>query len=413
MEAKYKWLNSLLTNNKNEFSQFPEIKWLNPYLTDDYLNQRAVLLKGLNRSPLFKETKPYYNHISKGCQICGSGKWSCLFITNKCNANCFYCPVPQKNDELPSTQGLEFDNPADYADYINYFGFKGVSFSGGEPLLYFDRTLEFLKTLRQKCSPDLYVWMYTNGILANKSKMQVLAEESLNEIRFDIGATGFSLDKVRIAKGIIPVITIEIPSVPEEKDNIISLIPRMIEAGVTNLNLHHMRLTKHNVSKLIKREYHIISEERPLVVESEIAALEIIKAAQAAGLDIGINYCSFHYKNRFQKAGYRSVVAQKIVPDSLITENGYIREYDKNSIVYKSIKLFKKAPDSFDETSIEIEGISYSYKILNLLIENNLSVADKKMIDELLKNEPETPPVDSLLFKIWQYEYIERGLREF
>lgn len=413
MEAKYKWLNSLLTNNKVEFSQFPDIKWINSSLADDYQNQRVALLKDLKSSPLFKKTKPFHQHISKGCQICGSGKWSCLFITNKCNASCFYCPVPQKNDELPSTQGLDFDNAIDYADYINHFQFEGVSFSGGEPLLYFERTLEYLKTLRQKCNPNLYIWIYTNGILADITKLQELAAEKLNEIRFDIGATGFNLDKVKLAKGIIPFITIEIPSIPEEKDRIIAMIPHMIEAGVTNLNLHHLRLTQHNAEKLIKRKYNIISAERPLVAESEIAALEIIYVAQKAGLNIGINYCSFHYKNRFQKAGYRKIVAQKIFPDSVITENGYIREYDGNSIVYKSIKLLKKSSDSIDEINIEIEGTNYSYKIIKLLSEQNLSVEDKKLVDELLTHEPKTPPADLLLFQIWQYEYIESGLRDF
>lgn len=413
MEAKYKWMNSLLTNNKNEFREYPEIKWLNPYLVDDYNDQRTRHLEKLIAPSLFKGTKPYLNHISKGCQICGSGKWSCLFITNKCNANCFYCPAPQKYDELPSTQGLDFNNPYDYAQYINYFGFKGVSFSGGEPLLYFDRTLEYLKVLRQKCNSNLYIWMYTNGILADKSKLLALANENLNEIRFDIGATGFNLDKVKMAKGIIPVITIEIPSIPEEKEKIIAMLPQMIEVGVTNLNLHHLRLTQHNVSKLIIRNYIIISAERPLVLESEMAALEIINEAQKLDLEIGINYCSFHYKNRFQKVGYRRMLIKKILPDADITENGYIREYKGDSIAYKSIKLYSKISDTPINMTIDINGTSYAYKVLTSFTENNLAVACQKQTDELIVNEPESPPIDLLLFKIWQFEYIESDLREY
>ncbi len=41
----------------------------------------------------------------------------------------------------------------------------------------------------------------------------------------------------------------------------------------------------------------------------------------------------------------------------------------------------------------------------------NLAIEDKKRIDELLENEPDIPPADDLLFKIWQLEYIEKGLR--
>ncbi len=109
-----------------------------------------------------------------------------------------------------------------------------------------------------------------------------------------------------------------------------------------NLNLHHLRLTKHNRLQTGKNvEYTIISEERPLVMESELAALEIISKAKELGLNIGINYCSFHFKNRFQKAGYRNVVAKKVFPDSSVTENGYIREYRGSSICYYTVKLFR------------------------------------------------------------------------
>lgn len=76
------------------------------------------------------------------------------------------------------------------------------------------------------------------------------------------------------------------------------MLPHMTESGVTNLNLDHLRLTKHNAAKLIKKGYDILNAKRPLVAESEIAALVTIKEAQKAGLNIGVNYCSFHYKNR-------------------------------------------------------------------------------------------------------------------
>ena len=413
MEAKYLWMNSLVTKTKNEFSQYPELQWLNPHMAKDSEDYRTRLLQTFKNVPLFKDTKPYLNHISKGCQICGSGKWSCLFITNKCNANCFYCPAPQKNDELPSTQGIDFDNPYDYANYINHFGFEGVSFSGGEPLLYFDRTLEYLKVLRQKCNPNLYIWMYTNGLLGDESKLRALAKENLNEIRFDIGATEYNLNKVKIAKGIIPVITIEIPCVPEEKDRIIQMLPKMVEAGVSNLNLHHLRLTHHNVNKLIERNYHILCDERPLVVESELAALEIIYEAQKCGLETGINYCSFHFKNRFQKAGYRRIISRKIFPDAIITENGYIREYSGDAITYKTIRLFRLQPGTTGDITININGANYLCQLLTIFTENKLTAEQQLQINTIMENEPTEPPSDLLLFKIWQLEYIERSLREY
>ena len=202
MEPYFIYLNNLANRNRNQFEQYPALQWMNSSRAIKAQKKKNNLLS--NTSRLFKDTKPYHNQLSEGCRLCGAGTWSCLFITNKCNAQCFYCPSAQINDEIPATQSLTFSSPESYAEYINYFGFKGVSFSGGEPLLFFDRTLEYLRAIRKHCQPDIYIWMYTNGILATKEKFLQLAEAGLNEVRFDIGATGYRLDKIKLAKGIVP-----------------------------------------------------------------------------------------------------------------------------------------------------------------------------------------------------------------
>lgn len=390
------------------------INWVNPYKSANFQEQRDNLLKKAENSLLFKGTKPYHKQLSEGCRICGSGEWSCLFITNKCNAGCFYCPTPQLNDELPSTQGLDFEKPEEYAEYIKHFNFKGASISGGEPLLFFERTLDYLKQVRKHCPEDVYTWLYTNGILTHAEKLHQLAATGLNEIRFDIGATKLSLENVKKAKGIIPNITIEIPAIPEEKDELIKLLPQMIKAGVTNLNLHQLRLTPHNVRHLVKRDYTIINAEKPIVLESELAALEILNYARQNSLDIGINYCSFFFKNRFQKAGYRKQLAKVLAPSgAVITENGYIREFTGDSISYKTIKLYTENHDFLNLKELQLSGKTYYCSEETVFKAEDLSKNDSETINLLLEIEPNEIPSEDLLFKIWQLEYIERGLREY
>jgi pyruvate formate-lyase activating enzyme-like uncharacterized protein len=412
METFYSWLNSLLNKNKLEFAQWPDIRWSNPYIAHDYQYARDQLLSKIGDSVLYKATKPYHKQISPGCKICAAGKWSCLFITNKCNASCFYCPAPQKKDELPSTQGLDFNNAREYAEYIHYFGFEGVSFSGGEPLLYFDRTMNYLKQVRQ-INNNAHIWMYTNGILADIDKLQNLATAGLNEIRFDIGATGFDLTQLKHAKGLIPHITVEIPAIPEEKNRLIKLLPQMQKAGVTNLNLHQLRLTTHNARHLLKRDYTIVNAERPLVLESELAALEIIQAAHEMDLDMGINYCSFHFKNRFQKAGFRNQIARTIYPGATITPNGYIREFSGDSIRYKMVRLLGSNNDHQKMQALKIHNSTLYYLDIQAFQKDKLPADERLAIQNLLDKEPVTIPNDPLLFKIWQMEYIEHGLRDY
>ena len=118
---------------------------------------RAELLSDINRFSQtqwhFSETKLAVRDLSPGCRFCGKGEWSCLFINNLCNAACFYCPAPQKDLAQPATGRLEFAEPEAYADYLETFGINAVSFSGGEPLISFDRVMSFLTTPQRKNQP--------------------------------------------------------------------------------------------------------------------------------------------------------------------------------------------------------------------------------------------------------------------
>ncbi|MCG6190445.1 radical SAM protein [Maribellus maritimus] len=412
MEAFDAYLNGLVNKNKDTFSAYPDLKWASYYNIAEAREKREELMNKLEENWIFKDTKPYHKQISKGCMTCGLGSWSCLFITGKCNASCFYCPASQLADETPSTQGLNFETPESYAEYVNFFKFKGVSFSGGEPLLFLDRTLQYLKQVRKKCDPNIYTWMYTNGILAEEQKFRKLASAGLNEVRLDIGATGFKLDKIRFAKGIIPNITIEIPAIPEEKEKLKQLLPEMIKAGVTNLNLHQLRLTKHNAPKLSKRNYTYVHAEHPIVLESELTALEILNYARGKSLDIGINYCSFHFKNRFQKAGFRKQITNALAgPDEIITEKGFIRNFESNSIGYKAMVVSEHKSNE-NNREIQLKHKNYFVRVENSLSKTQLSDIQKTEVEKLVKTEPQKIPEDQLLFQIWQMEYIEKGLRD-
>ena len=414
MESFINYQNSLVNKNKTEFAAYPNIKWLNHYQAEKAQKKRNQLTEKLANNWLFNETKPFYRQISKGCSLCGQGTWSCLFITGKCNAKCFYCPTSQESDGIPTSQNLHFETPESYAEYINYFKFKGVSFSGGEPLLFFDRTLQYLEQIRKDCSPDIYIWMYTNGILADEEKFRKLAAAGLNEVRFDIGATNFSLKNIAFARGIIPNITIEIPAVPEEKEKLKQLLPEMIKAGVTNLNLHQLRLTKYNAPKLLKHNYTFIHAEQPVVLESELAALEILDFARENKFVIGINYCSFFFKNRFQKAGFRNQIAKALAaPGEIITEKGFIREYTENKIEYKAMVIFDKEPPQLNATELALKHKSYQVKSETALKPVVIDGELKNCIDEFLPKKTNEFPNDEILFKIWQMEKIETGLREY
>jgi pyruvate formate-lyase activating enzyme-like uncharacterized protein len=410
MNAYFNYLNELMNKHKVTYSAYPELQWLNPYEAAIYQDKRDELLASFNDSALFKGTKPFYKGLSQGCQRCGEGLWSCLFIASKCNANCFYCPTAQNSSAMPESQGLTFETAEAYAEYVQHFKFKGVGFSGGEPLLEADKVIAYTKQLRRSCDSDLYIWMYTNGILASEEIFSQLGEAGINEVRFDIGATHFKLDAIAKARDHIQNLTIEIPAVPEETELLKKLLPKMVDAGVTNLNLHQMRLTPYNVKKLIKHNYTYVAAEQPIVLESELAALEIMNYAKENNLSIGINYCSFFFKSRFQKAGFRKMMAQILGPkEALITENGYIRNKLTNALIYEGISLGNQGDLMGVFSSLNLQHKSYDYQNIDALRLNLTEQSDEKL--SLI--EPGKFPEDPSEFNIWRHEYIENGLREY
>jgi pyruvate formate-lyase activating enzyme-like uncharacterized protein len=319
----------LLTKNQEEYQvKYNYLKFPSPEEAATAMQERQAILSVIESRVKwgFHKSKVDVSKLSKGCQLCGEGQWSCLFINNLCNGKCFYCPTQQSDMGQPETNTLLFDDPQTYVDYIREFGFKGVSISGGEPLISFEKSLSFVAAVKNAFADEVYVWMYTNGILLTPEKVEALKSAGLNEIRFDIGATDYKTDQLKLAVGRIPVVTVEIPAVPHEEELLKQKIRELKDLGVNHLNFHQMRLTPYNFNKLIEHDYTYSHGEKVTVMDSELTALRLIRFSLDEGIDLPINYCSFVYKNRHQKSANRQKHAS-IVKYSWeeITGNGFIR----------------------------------------------------------------------------------------
>ena len=414
------------------------VNWLNPYQAETFEDERRALIARAGQALKwdFQGTKPWVNSLSPGCRLCGEGHWSCLFITGLCNARCFYCPASQEKDEIPQTQRLLFADPEAYARYINWFAFKGVSFSGGEPLLVYDRTIRSIETIRRLCAKDIYIWMYTNGILGSEEKFRTLGAAGLDELRFDLGATNYQLRVLRGAAACIRNITVEIPAIPEELPRLKELLPRLCDLGVTNLNLHQLRLTAHNAEKLLPRGYTYLHGEAPTVVESELAAFELMAFVVEQNLPLGVNYCNFQFKNRFQKAGFRRKMATRLAEtNEEITANGFLRRIVVGTTSMAStmaLGTLAAMTDLPEQIVLHYKGrvlsnlgnpasarrhaiASIDYPIDDGLAVEPILLSGSLVADyvEMMSHDGSDIPTGDPLFQAWQREFIETGMRDY
>jgi len=338
----------LIAANYHEYGEKADsIHWISPDQINEAEARRARALNTLKPflKMAAKQTKPHLGLLSPGCRVCLEGQWSCLFINGKCNCRCFYCPTEQNDISIPTTNRIPFSTALTYAEYIRRFSFRGLSISGGEPMLTFDRTIDYLETARRVLGPDIHFWLYTNGTRVTRERLETLKAAGLNEIRFDISAVDYDLTKPEMAAGIIDCVTIEIPAIPEDADRMAVLLPKMTSAGVCHLNLHQLRLTPHNRTQMLKRNYTFLHGESVTVLESELTALALMQIACDQQLPLPVNYCSFVYKRRYQQAATRRRNALDMIKGwESVTENGFIRSLSITG-----------APSALKETAAIIE----------------------------------------------------------
>ncbi|MCB2210487.1 radical SAM protein [bacterium] len=276
-------------------------------------------------------TKPHHGILSPGCQHCGDGTWSCLFINQTCNADCFYCPMepaPRENPP-PTALGVDFPSASGYVDFLVRAGYGGVGLSGGEPLLNLDRTMEFIKTIRDRIGDGFYLWLYTNGILANRERLGQLFNSGVNEIRFDISAINYSLKPVRLAREWPWRVTIEIPTIPEGEGRVAQLMPVLDQIGVDHLHLHQLTVNRWNAGRFVEHDYTLLHEPDNAVLDSELAALRLLKRAADEHLTLNVQYCAREFKSRFQGRGRRLRLLQLGWGDEspgTVNDQGYIVE---------------------------------------------------------------------------------------
>ena len=240
----------------------------------------------------------YSDNYSQGCQSCQAGKWLCIFMTYLCNEKCHFCPSPLKKDVTVSAFGSD---PEQILSYVKLNDFNGIGFSGGDPFMVFDRLHQWLVYFKTRL-PEYYFWAYTNGKAVNEKKIRLLAETGLDELRFNIAATGYStekiLKKIELAVKFIDHVAVEIPSIPEDYTKLISVLPTLDRLGVKYLNLHeYIYMDVENVNQENVDEFIMSKRTKHMYHTKSLENTQRIKTfCKEKNLSLKINSCSLEKK---------------------------------------------------------------------------------------------------------------------
>lgn len=289
----------------------------------------------------------YIPPLSPGCKMCAKGSKLVLLITGLCTAKCFYCPLSTKKigkDRIFANE-WELESEKDTFKIIKeakLIEATGAGITGGDPLIVWKRTRDYLLLLKEQFGSKFHIHLYTTG-LKNPQHIQDLISAGLDEIRFHpIPAAWKNMIVSSINSTIKNCLkndvdtAIEIPVIPGMENDIISLILWANEIGVKWINLNELEYSETNAEILNKRGYTVKDDISAAVKGSQETAYKIINKLSNYNLSIGIHYCSSSFKDGIQLKRRIKKRAKNIVKDfETITNDGTI---------IKGIILSKKYP---------------------------------------------------------------------
>ena len=295
--------------------------------------------------------------LSKGCIQCIQGRKSVLFITGQCNLSCYYCPVSDKRmhnshmyinetfipAEMPLSNAIELIKIE-----LDLCGSRGISITGGDPLLSPDRIFTIGKALKDHYGPEFHIHLYTPGREGSFDMIQSISQV-VDEIRFHC-VTGKHIQKMVLAMDFSWDVGMELPATLNLSES--KYFQDLLEIYVTEslkrnrkrlfLNLNELEITEAN----FKRMHKYISDSNvmdPIVYGSREEAFKILSMYGQKYPDFNIFFCPQREKDNIQiPRRYFNRASNILLPTDILVEGE-----DKGLLMRGTIKLINGSkPDN-------------------------------------------------------------------
>jgi pyruvate formate-lyase activating enzyme-like uncharacterized protein len=265
------------------------------------------------------------NYVS--CMMCQQGSKMVLLVTGICSRRCFYCPLSLEKQGRRVTYANEklVTGDKDVIFEAEAIKARGTGITGGDPLLEMNKTLHYIKILKNNFGARHNIHLYTAS--PDPKKVEKLAGAGLDEIRYHpplekwtgLGRTRF-VECIKLAGELGMKAGIEIPAIPGQEKNILKLASAACESGASFLNLNELEFSESNWQELKKRGFEVKDDVSSAVLGSEATAKNV---AEEFELDMTLHYCSSSFKDATQLRNRIMRRAKNTaLPHEIITEEG-------------------------------------------------------------------------------------------
>lgn len=286
--------------------------------------------------------------VAEGCKYCVRGEKLVLFMGGKCSRKCWYCSLSENRKD--ALQAFANERPVTCSEEIieeaKISNAKGAGITGGDPLVYFDKTIEYASALKKEFGEDFHIHIYLPLVLVTEEKLRKL-KSCVDEVRFHPSFLAEKnnelkeeeFEKIKMASEIFGVANtgIEVPMIPEKKVELYEFIKRL-EGIISFANLNEFELSETNFDRMVA-EYSL-NEDTYTVRDSLTVGRQIVRQAINDNFDINVHLCTARTKDCYQYIN--RLLKHEILPYGNRTDEGtvvyFIVEYELNDNIEEKLR---------------------------------------------------------------------------
>ena len=242
--------------------------------------------------------------FSRGCTSCLTGTGlTAIRKTNKCNIQCKFCYNYGELDQQPPIgEGMWEIGGGKYrvedVDLLLSTCKKptGVSYVYLEPFMEIEKYYPIIEKFH---AAGIHQHLYTNGTLANAENLQALGRAGLDELRFNLGASGCAdsvIEAIALARKFIPYVGIETPMTPELYQRFLQKKEQILATGVDFINFAELHLNPNNLCNYLGENHYICRHGYISPIWSREMTLKMMRRAAEEHWPCLVHDCSNHTK---------------------------------------------------------------------------------------------------------------------
>ena len=239
-----------------------------------------------------------------GCRSClmGTGL-SAVRKTNRCNVQCKFCYNYGELDRIPPIgEGLwEIGGTKFYERDIDLLLSidkrpTGIAYVYLEPFMEIE---QYYGVIRRFHAAGIHQHLYTNGTLCTEENLRALGEAGLDELRFNLGASGCAdsvIAGMAAAKRYIPQVGVETPMTPELYNAFQRKKDAILATGIDFMNCAELHLNENNLPNYEGENLYMTRLGYLSPVWSRSLTLTLMRQAAEEDWGIVVHDCSNHTK---------------------------------------------------------------------------------------------------------------------